>query len=154
MGHPGISKFRIRVKSALHEAGEICGGSSAVETVVVIEDSDQHELGRNVLACLNIRINASAPPATAALDSPSISLRRSPLRFSNPQDSIRPRPVPSFNFETALPLVKQSRDDRRTGDTIDYEIGGINNVGIALVSHHHRLARLQDRKHTGARSLV
>src|ERR1019366_2641638 len=46
VGHPRIDIFRFRVKGALHEAGEICGGSSAVETMVVIKNAYPHELCR------------------------------------------------------------------------------------------------------------
>jgi hypothetical protein len=44
MGHPGEDEFRIRVKGTLEEAAEVGSGGCPVETVVVIEDANAHEL--------------------------------------------------------------------------------------------------------------
>jgi hypothetical protein len=68
MGHPGEDEFRIRVKGTLEEAAEIGSGGCPVETVIVIEDANAHELpGENLPSWPKRLANASGAASAGAV---------------------------------------------------------------------------------------
>jgi hypothetical protein len=52
--HSGETEFRARIEGRLNETAEKCGGSCAVEAMIMMQDANKHlVMTENLSACLN-----------------------------------------------------------------------------------------------------